>query len=285
MRISHFDDIPFKERLPRHRDGRFDFKSLMTGSPKSLGNFNLEAVRTYGDFFSPRHRHNFDQYRLQLEGRFDFDRNGKMAPGMVAYFPEGTPYGPQSSSEDSLTIVLQFGGASRSGYLSREEFLAGSAELQEKGNFMKGAFTETDEGGRKRNQDGFEAVWEYVNKKKLEYPAPRYLDPVFINPDNFSWIPSEEENGVARKHLGSFGERGTSVSLIRIEPGAHLAVPERSICFVLTGQGAAAEIRWKSRSTVHVDEGEVLRITAETPTKLVHFGLPTFRSSQVAAPI
>jgi hypothetical protein len=31
-----------------------------------------------GDFASPRHRHNFDQFRFQLEGTMNFDRNGKM---------------------------------------------------------------------------------------------------------------------------------------------------------------------------------------------------------------
>lgn len=276
MQIAHFDDVPVQERLPRHRDGRFDFRSLMRGEPGSPGNFNLEAVRTYGDFFSPRHRHNFDQYRMQLEGQFDFDRNGKMLPGMVAYFPEGTPYGPQSSSHDSLTLVLQFGGASGGGYLSRQEFLAGSAELQRRGEFNKGAFSQVDQDGRKRNQDGFEAVWEYVKKRKLEYPPLRYQDPIFMSPQNFSWVQSSQERGVFRKHLGSFGERFTAVELVKINGSASLTLQKRSLCFVLSGAGASAGIPWKAWSTIYVDQGEAVLATAEGPSELVHFRLPDF---------
>ncbi len=276
MRITQFDDIPYTERLPRHRDGRFEFKSLMIGDPASPGNFNFEAVRTYGDFFSPRHRHNFDQYRFQLEGQFDYDRNGKMVPGCVGYFPESTPYGPQSSSEDSLTLVLQVGGSSGAGYLSRQEFLAGSAELQRLGEFKRGAFMQQGEDGHKRNKDGFEAVWEYVRNRKLEYAAPRYQDPVFMHPENFSWLSSAADPGVCLKHLGTFGERCTAVGLIRLERGAAWTLPARSLCFVLSGEGCAGDARWKARSTLHVDEGESVRLGASSSAELLRFGLPDF---------
>jgi len=273
MRIVHFEDVPFTERLPRHRDGRFEFRSLMTGAAGSLGNFNFEAVRTYGDFFSPRHRHNFDQYRYQIEGSFDFDRGGKMFPGSVAYFPEGTPYGPQSSSEDSLTVVLQLGGASGSGYLSRQEFLAGSADLAKQGEFRRGAFTQTAEDGQKRNKDGFEAVWEHVNKRKLEYPAQRYQNPIFMNPDSFSWVPCRDQ-GVSIKRLGSFGEASTTVGLVKLAPRASLELGERTLCFVLAGTGKADAGGWEARATLHLEAGEHARLSAETAAELLCFGLP-----------
>lgn len=282
MRIVHFDDVPFTERLPRHRDGRFEFRSLMTGEPGTLGNFNLEAVRTYGDFFSPRHRHNFDQYRYQIEGSFDFDRGGKMFPGSVAYFPEGTPYGPQSSSEDSLTVVLQLGSASGSGYLSRQEFLAGSADLLKQGEFRRGAFTQTGEDGQKRNKDGFEAVWEHVNKRKLEYPAQRYQAPVFMNPANFSWVPSVDQ-GVSVKRLSAFGEASTTVGLVRLEPRANLELRERTLYFVLAGTGKAGKSNWEARATIHLGAGEHERIEAETASELLCFGLPDLSHLEPAA--
>ena len=105
--------------------GMFRHRTVAAGEPGTPGNFILEMVRTTDDFFSPRHRHNFDQFRYQLEGEFDFDRNGKMAPGIIGYFPEGTPYGPQSSSVSSLTLVLQFGGASGNGYMTQQQMEAG----------------------------------------------------------------------------------------------------------------------------------------------------------------
>ena len=65
-----------------------------------------------------------------------FSQDGSaMKPGSVAYFPEGTYYGPQSCPTGSETLVLQFGGASLSGYISAEEHERASAELAEHGTF------------------------------------------------------------------------------------------------------------------------------------------------------
>src|SRR5262252_9483264 len=143
MRIVHGDQVEEKIRIHQHRQGMFRHRTVAAGEPGTPGNFILELVRTTDDFFSPRHKHNFDQFRYQLEGEFDFDRNGKMTPGTIGYFPEGTPYGPQSSSVSSLTLVLQFGGASGNGYMTQEHFdwvpVAGAPGACEK---LMGVFTE-----------------------------------------------------------------------------------------------------------------------------------------------
>lgn len=141
MKVVRLEDLALTARTDNAREGRFEFYPLLDGEPGTVGNFALRLSRTYGDFFSPRHRHNFDQIRFQLEGRFDFNRDGRMAPGTIAYFPEGTYYGPQTSSQDSLVLVLQFGGASGSGYMSEEEYNAGIAELKRRGEFRKGAYS------------------------------------------------------------------------------------------------------------------------------------------------
>jgi hypothetical protein len=49
-----------------------------TGARATTGNFQFDIGQIEGDFASPRHRHNFDQFRFQLEGTMNFDRNGKM---------------------------------------------------------------------------------------------------------------------------------------------------------------------------------------------------------------
>ena len=104
-----------------HREGSFRYKDLGQGTPGRPDNFYLRMVWTQGDFFSPRHMHNFDQVRVQIKGRFSFDKDGTMHPGCIGYFPEGTPYGPQTSAEDTIQLAMQIGGPSRSGYLSEEE--------------------------------------------------------------------------------------------------------------------------------------------------------------------
>jgi len=273
MKIVHFEDVAFKERLPRHRDGRFEYKALVEGTPGTPGNFILQAVRTYGDFFSPRHRHNFDQFRFQLEGMFDFGGNSKMTTGSIAYFPEGTFYGPQSSSEDSLTIVLQFGGASGSGYISKEEFLGGSADLQKVGQFQKGAFTQV-ENGQKRNKDGYQAVWEHIKKRPLEYPAVRYHDPIFMNPRGFAWVPVADEPGLFEKRLGVFTERETTASFLRLEPMARARLRQQSLYFIIKGRGHIADVSVDPRTTIYLEPDENAEVVANEETEILHLGLP-----------
>ena len=120
MKIVQGDKIEWVRGL-EHRGGTFHFRHLLDGEPGTIDNFSLSMGRNDKDFVSPRHRHNFDQFRYQLEGDLNFARDGKMTPGMVGYFPEGASYGPQTSEATAMTIVLQFGGASGSGYLSRQE--------------------------------------------------------------------------------------------------------------------------------------------------------------------
>ena len=79
---------------------------LLHGSEGSPDNFYLSIGVLGGDFVSPRHRHNFDQVRFQLEGTCDFASDGTMRPGSIAYFPGGTRYGPQKSIDlRTLTLV------------------------------------------------------------------------------------------------------------------------------------------------------------------------------------
>src|SRR5262249_2622142 len=156
-----------------------------------------------GDFLSPRHRHNFDQFRVQLEGTMNFDRNGKMAPGTVGYFPEGAPYGPQTSDGRSVTAVLQFGSASGSGYLSPEEVEAATGELKKFGTFKDGLFHRNAEVEGRRSTDGYQAIWEHVNGRVMEYPKPRYRDPIMADPANYEWLPIAGAPGAFHKPLGT----------------------------------------------------------------------------------
>ncbi len=163
----------------------------MEGEPGGIDNFQLSLGRLGGDFYSPRHRHNFEQVRFQLEGELDFARDGKMKAGMVGYFPEGMFYGPQSQDPTAspMTIVLQCGGASGSGYLSRKEVKAGMDALKAQGEFKDGVFRRHKDVPGKRNMDGYQAIWEYVNKRPMAYPKPRYSRPFMMDPPHYDWVP------------------------------------------------------------------------------------------------
>ena len=180
MKIVDADKIPVTERQNRHRQGRFIERRLLEGEDGSIDNFQFTLVNTGGDFLSPRHRHNFDQFRFQIEGDGGFDRDGIMTQGTVGYFPEGTRYGPQSNKGDLTVLVLQFAGASGNGYLSEAQISEASRQLGQSGKFEGGVYFPNPETGRKQ-QDGYEACWEHVTKRKLAYPAERFHHPVFMN--------------------------------------------------------------------------------------------------------
>lgn len=277
MRIVQGDEIAFVEEGNRHRGGRFRSKQLLTGTPGTPANYSLSKVETFGDFVSPRHKHNFDQYRVQLDGAFEFGRDGNMPKGSVGYFPEGTPYGPQTSSEDSLTLVLQFGGASGNGYMAREELRAATAELQEFGTFKDGVYTRNDPGDGRKNHDGYEAVWEHRNKRKLVYPAPRYQAPILMNPENFAWVDSPSEKGVRTRLLGRFGERETDIGHLRFEPGAAHSATGARLFYVLSGEGTLGNHAWRPESAMEIARGERGEFRARTPSELLFIGMPTLQ--------
>jgi hypothetical protein len=276
MRVAHADQVEEKIRIHPRRLDVLRHRTVAAGEPGTPGNFVLEMVRTAADFFLPRRKHSFDQFRYQLEGEFDFDRNGRMTPGTIGYFPEGTPYGPQRSSVRSLTLVLQFGGASGNGYLAREQLDAAGAELEQHGTFEKGAFRrDQDEDGRP-DVDGYQAVWEQVNKRPMSYPAPRYHDPIMMAPEHFDWVPVEGAPGVCEKLMGVFTERRCEARFLRLAPQARMAAPGRKVYFVLTGDGRVGGQAYRHYTAVFCERGEEAAFEAETPTEILVLGLPRF---------
>ena len=240
MEIVRRIDAPFRPRPDQPREGRFEFSRLLEGEPGRPDNFLLQLSRTWGDYRSPRHRHNFDQIRYMLEGTFNFGRDGKLPPGNVMYVPEGTIYGPQTSDEDTRTLVLQFSGASGSGYVSEASRAAAVAALSERGSFREGVYYPDDETAGLRRCDASEAVWYHVHGRRPRFPKRRFERPMLMNPENYDWIASDTE-GVWEKLLGVFGERRTRIGFYLLEPGAFLQARGRGIFYVLGGEGVAGE--------------------------------------------
>jgi hypothetical protein len=273
VKIVQGDEVEWKRGL-QHRGGTFHYRHLLEGTPGSIGNFHLGIGQQDGDFASPRHRHNFDQFRFQIEGTMNFDRNGKMAAGTLGYFPEGAAYGPQTSEGRSVTAVLQFGGASGGGYLSPREVTAGTEELKKFGTFEAGIFRRNDDSEGRRNSDAYQAIWEYVHGRRMDYPQPRYRDPIMVDPDSYAWLPLGGLAGVHEKPLGTFTERQCGAALIRVARGATYRAGERSVYLVLAGSGIAHDAPYRQSSALHLEEGETADVVARDESVLLRLMLP-----------
>lgn len=276
MKIVQGDELEPRRGL-EHRGGTFHFRMLMEGEPGTKDNFQFTLGQMGGDFFSPRHRHNFEQIRFQVRDALDFARDGKLKTGMVGYFPEGMRYGPQTQdpTETPMAAVLQFGGASRSGYLSRTEVKAGMEELSQFGEFKDGVFRRKEAPRGKKNLDGYQAIWEHANGRPMEYPKPRYDKPIFMDPDSRSWTAVEGSPGVVEKFLGVFTECRTRAAIVKIDPGVTFVTGgKRSIFFVRSGTGEVEGAPFRSFTTVFTEKGETASFTSGETTILLHVDLP-----------
>jgi hypothetical protein len=283
MQIAHRATAP-RRGTSEHRPGGIGFIALLQGEPNAIDNFDFSISLTTGDFFTPRHRHNFDQVRYILKGEFSFDRGRVQKTRQLSYFCEGTYY-EQKGVGETETLLLQSAGASGSGYMSFDQLYGTARDLLRKGRFEDGVFTWHDETGKKHNVDGYQAVWEEVNGRKLTYPRPRYDSPVILNPDNFEWIACPGSPGVSVRELGHFHERGLSVAQVRIAAGSTYAVvgrPSRTLLFVESGSGTANGERIIEHSAVRVDRNETVVIEGAEPMILVRLRLPSFGEALAA---
>ncbi len=283
MKIVHGDMVEWKRGL-QHRGGTFHYRRLLNGTPGTLGNFEFNVGQLEGDFSSPRHRHNFDQFRFQIEGAMDFDRNGKMTAGMLGFFPEGAAYGPQSSEGRSVNAVLQFGGASGSGYLSQDEVDEAATALKKIGNFKDGIFRRNDDVEGRRNVDGYQAIWEHTNGRRMEYPKPRYRDPIMVDPTNYEWLPVAGMPGAAEKPLGTFTERQCAATLVRLASGASYRAGGRSVYLVLSGIGIFHHADYRPYTAVYLDLGEEAEVVARDETEILRLVLPDLSGLMAGQP-
>jgi hypothetical protein len=273
MKIVRAEDVPFEKHKARAREGGFEFRRLLEGSAGQSDNFVFRMTRLSHDYTSPRHRHNFDQFRVVLEGNSDFARNGTLKQGMIGYFPEGAHYGPQSSDTECLILALQFGGPSGHGYVSPDEYSKAAVELKKIGEFKGGVFTMIGPDGKKKNVDGFQAVWEQVNQRPMEYPKPRFHDPIFMDPTNFAWRPLQDQPGVFHKHMGTFTECGTGIEMFKLNAGTRIALQLHSIYFVMSGSGHLGQERWSRYTTIHMLKTDHAEIQADEEAEIIRIKL------------
>ena len=171
-------------------------------------------------FYTPRHRHNFDQFRYVVSGAMNIAKGVELEEGECAYFPEGCYYGPLTQKGPVTLMVMQFPGPNGA-YRIRdsEKRVAIDALKQAGGYFEDGVYKIKKPEGGTINQDSYEAVWEQHMGRPISYASPRYQSPVIMRPQGFRWRADPNRRGVEVKHLGSFTEFQTSVSLWRLAPG------------------------------------------------------------------
>ncbi|MBT5110381.1 MAG: hypothetical protein HOM25_17010 [Rhodospirillaceae bacterium] len=275
MKIIQGDQVTL-ETGTSHRGGVSQWRRLLDGNAGAVDNFSLVWAQSPGRY-SPRHRHNFEQIRVQLEGVASYGRTGTMKPGMIGYYPEAVHYGPQTQDEGEMlsSLALQFGGASGSGYIGRDEQAAITKELRSLGEFKNGAFRRNKGVPGKRNLDGFQAIWEHAKQRPLTYPEPRYEAPLLMDPDRFAWLTVDDMPGVQEKPMGVFTECRTMAGLLKLAPEAVFeATGARDIFFVLSGDGMVKGEPWRYATTVFLDRGESARFSAETETEILQLRLP-----------
>ena len=260
MRIANTSKIRWQLNKANVR-GKLTVKKLLVGHPGTPENYLCNIAKSGGDYNSPRHRHNFDQIRLVLDGRVPITPRRSMKPGQIGYFPEGTPYGPQVDDGIGWTImIIQFGGASGEGFLSAAEAQATKESLSGEGVFEGGVFKRTS-GRGKRNQDSYEVVWERANGRKLVYPKLRYDAPVIVDPEGFDWS-ARNRSGVARKNLGIFTERKTRLEMIGLDGDAcWTSQGEKAVQlhFVMRGTGTCNGMKYGRHSLIESIDGKSWR--------------------------
>ncbi len=270
MQLTDPESLDWVDGVP-HRATTINVKTLVEqdGVQLTLSEVHDLTMR------SPRHRHNFDQIRIGLEGVATYGRNREIRERMIGYFPEGTRYGPQGVSRVPNTqVVLQFEGASASRYLPAGVLAQSTEVLRSAGQFRDGLYFAD---GVRRGVDAFQSVWEHATGQPMAYPPPRYEEPVYMHVDAFSYLPSGTP-GVERKPLGTFGERELSIRMTRLRTDVGVVVGDvrqRCIFFVMGGSVRLGGRRLGQWSAVYTDAGEVGTLSSvDGGAELVEIALP-----------
>lgn len=284
MKIARYEDIPVAGSVGQgFRSGEIAFRDLLVGYEGRPDNFGLQMVEVPTLYTTPRHRHNFEQVRIMLEGSFGFGPAQIQEAGSIGYFCEGTYY-TQRGEGFSRTLLLQLGGPSGAGFMSRRQLRQGIRELSNRGQFKEGVFSWLDAAGKKHNQDSYEAVWQHVFGKKVLYPKPQYQAPILMQPERFAWVDVPGHPGVSMRRLGRFNERGLEIAQLQLRAGTRTALDGASqpwLLFCTEGEGAVRsadqpEQSWQLWTSLHCERGDLLELHAQRPSIFYLIGLPVF---------
>lgn len=279
--IVHGSSMTFQHPGLKQRAGAPLFKYLFWGTDADpLNNYNLVIARQQS-FYSPRHKHNFEQFRFPLNGSFSVGTDSVpeviLHEGELGYFPEGVEYGPQRDGDESKDIlVLQFGGPCRQGYISWDKLKKVQASMDGvEGKFEGGKFTAKDTGEVK---DGFEALWEKEMQRKLVYPGGRYREPVIMQLSAFQW--REMQQGVWCKSLIVCNEFGTSAELLKLEKNGAMKLQGKEgvvkLFYVFRGDGMVDAEAVEKESAFRLKAGQEVTFSSETGVEVLGIFMPLY---------
>lgn len=250
-------EMPWGESLVRQRGGDIAHKRLFEGEEHSPDNYMLVLAREVAEFYSPRHRHPWDQVRFCLEGSIPIGAGLLVEGGEVAYFPESVPYGPQVGGTDRIVLLFQFGGASGQGFIGPDRLNAAREALSKKGRFEKG-YLVPEEGGKPARQDAYAAIWEHVTGAPLGFADPVYKAPIVMRPSALPWRPGGQP-GTHFRMAGAFPHRGLVIAQWRLDPGARMELPALEglrFLFVLSGEGRLDGEAVRRHTAIRMRSGE-----------------------------
>jgi hypothetical protein len=269
--------MPWGDSLVKHRHASaMRHKRIFDGEELTPDNYSLALADESSEYYSPSHRHLWDQVRYCIEGSVPIGRNMSVDAGEVAYFPEGVRYGPQKGGPDRLVLVLQFGGASRSGFLSPEQIDRGRSELERFGTFDAGLYHRNDGAGRAQ-QDAYEAVWEHVFGEPVEYPEATVQTPIVLRPSAFPSANVDDSPGVRRRWLGTFQPRGLRLDIIEIDGGATARVAADAstvLWWVIDGDGEIDGVAARSGTAMRVTGASSSVLSADSPVRVLAIDIP-----------
>jgi len=266
------------------RGGELRKQHLLVGEDLGPGNFFFVLAYQKGDFYSPRHHHNFDQFRYQIEGECSFGpTNGVMKPGTLGYFTEGSYYGPQTSEGANVVAVVQHGGPSGNGYLTQDELKEARQRMEKVGRFEKGIFYRNEGVPGKKALDSFQASWEFAKGRKMVYPKPQYADAIMMDTHNYRWMPLDGSPGVEEKAYGTFTDCKIRTASYKLDPGATLTATGRGIYFVLNGKGTLEGGPFRKYTSLYLASGESAKFRADETSEILLLGLPDI--SRMRTPI
>jgi hypothetical protein len=279
MDVVHCLEMPWGESLVAHRaGGDVAHKRLFEGEEGSPDNYMLVMSKEPNSYFSPRHRHPWDQIRFCLEGKIPIARGLFVEAGEIAYFPESAHYGPQQGGDDRIVVLLQFGGASGQGFIGVDRLNQARRELAAQGHFEGGVYTREVTEGR-RNWDAYEAIWLHVMGGELSYAPPAYKTPIVMRPEALPWAVSNP--GVALKRVGVFPHRGLVITAWSVDAGAHHEIAgteDLKLLFVTDGQGTARGEDLRRWSAVRLRPGESVDIVASVRLEWIELSVAPVRS-------
>ncbi|HXR91265.1 MAG TPA: hypothetical protein VN750_13415 [Steroidobacteraceae bacterium] len=280
MDVVHAAEMPWGESLVAHRaGGEVAHKRLFEGVEGSPDNYMLVMSKEPNSYFSPRHRHPWDQIRFCLEGRIPIAKGLFVEGGEIAYFPESAHYGPQEGGDDRIVVLLQFGGASGQGFIGVDRLNQARRDLANEGRFEGGVYTRDVTEGR-RNWDAYEALWLHVKGGELSYAPPAYKTPIVMRPEALRWAQSSE-SGVSLKRVGVFPHRGLAINAWGVDAGARHGIDggaDLKLLFVTDGQGTAAGKELRRWSAVRLQPGEAVEVVARTRLEWMELSVAPVRS-------